>query len=64
MNPNESSNKKIEKLSKRINKKHRQIEKMRTKRKHHQIEDHKFLTKKRRLEDQIQSIRLKIDVMN
>jgi len=63
MNANELSNKKVEKLSKKINRKHRQIEKMRTKRKHHQMNYHKFLTKKRRMEDQIQSIRMKIDMI-
>ena len=64
MSHHEISNRKIEKLTKRMDKKQRQIEDMRTKRKHHELDDAKFLTKKRRIEQQIQTIKMKIDEMN
>jgi hypothetical protein len=64
MNFTESSNKKITRLSRKIGKKQKQIEKMRTKRKQHRVEDHKFLSKKKRIEDQIQSMKMKIDTMH
>ena len=51
-------------LSKQIQKKHKQIEDIREKRKHHRIDDRHFLIKKKRIEGQIQSIQMKIDKIN
>ena len=61
MNHHKLSDGKIEKLTKQIDKKQRQIEEMRMKRKHHELDDAKFPMKKRRIESQIQNIKIKIE---
>jgi hypothetical protein len=60
MNNNEVYSRKIDKLTRKLDKKQKMIEEMRNKRKQHQIDDHRFLSKKKKIEDQIQKIQLKI----
>lgn len=64
MKKSEPVNRKIEKLSKKLDKKQKIIEDIRKKRKQHQIDDHTFLSRKKRIEHQINKIQLKIDNQN